>query len=254
MYSTSGKGESLDDPERIGVTGGAGFIGSHLCERLLAEGREVVAVDDFSHGIAGNMAAFLSDPNFRFHELDCRDQRELRRVFAGCDAIAHLAADKIPRYGGALQHARGQRRGRARRLRRRAGARRAGDHHLDLRRVRQRHAAVRRGRPGRARPVDHAALGLRGLEALRRAHRARAMPRRRACGPTILRLFNVYGPRNHPILVGRPGHGVHRGAARRRDHGAARRRAPGALAHLRDRHGRRLRAGARHARGATARS
>ena len=49
------------------------------------------------------MASFVQHPNFRFHQIDCRNPRELRRVFAGCDAIAHLAAEKIPRYGGALQ-------------------------------------------------------------------------------------------------------------------------------------------------------
>ena len=63
----------------------------------------MIAVDDLSHGTTANMAGFIQHPNFRFHQMDCRDPRELRRVFAGCDAIAHLAAEKIPRYGGALQ-------------------------------------------------------------------------------------------------------------------------------------------------------
>ena len=49
-------------PNRIGITGGAGFIGSHLCERLLAEGREVVTVDDFSHGNPANMTSFIGRP------------------------------------------------------------------------------------------------------------------------------------------------------------------------------------------------
>ena len=88
--------------KKVGVTGAAGFIGSHLCERLLAEGVEVVGVDDLSYGSIANIAAFLDDPGFRFEVLDCTNRRELRTAFEGCDAIAHLAAKKIPRFGGVL--------------------------------------------------------------------------------------------------------------------------------------------------------
>lgn len=90
-------------PARIGVTGAAGFIGSNLVERLLAEGTEVVGVDDLSMGSLRNLAGMLDDPSFSFLELDCRDGRRLRREFAGCDAIVHLAAMKIPRYGSAME-------------------------------------------------------------------------------------------------------------------------------------------------------
>jgi UDP-glucose 4-epimerase len=89
--------------KRIGVTGAAGFIGSHVCERLLADGYEVVAVDDLSYGSVGNVAMFLEHPAFSFEVLDCTHQRDLRRAFEGCDAIAHLAAKKIPRFGGTLR-------------------------------------------------------------------------------------------------------------------------------------------------------
>jgi UDP-glucose 4-epimerase len=88
--------------KRVGVTGAAGFIGSHLCDRLLAEGCEVVGIDDMSYGSLGNLAACINDPGFSFEVLDCRRRREVKRVFDGCDAIAHLAAKKIPRYEGAL--------------------------------------------------------------------------------------------------------------------------------------------------------
>ena len=81
----------------------------HLCERLLAEGREVVGVDDLSHG-PRQPRPVPEAPGFRFVEMDCRERRGLRRAFAGCQAIVHLAAEKIPRYGGALQDAAGQRR------------------------------------------------------------------------------------------------------------------------------------------------
>ncbi len=88
--------------KRVGVTGAAGFIGSHLCERLLAEDVEVVAIDDLSYGSIANVAPFLDQPGFRFEVLDCTNRRELRTAFDGCDAIAHLAAKKIPRFGGVL--------------------------------------------------------------------------------------------------------------------------------------------------------
>jgi UDP-glucose 4-epimerase len=88
--------------KRVGVTGAAGFIGSHLCERLLAEDVEVVGIDDLSYGSIANVAPFLDHPGFRFEVLDCTNRRELRAAFDGCDAIAHLAAKKIPRFGGTL--------------------------------------------------------------------------------------------------------------------------------------------------------
>jgi UDP-glucose 4-epimerase len=88
--------------KRVGVTGAAGFIGSHLCERLIAEEVEVVGVDDLSYGAIQNLAPFLDHPLFRFEAFDCSRQRDLRRAFDGCDAIAHLAAKKIPRFGGTL--------------------------------------------------------------------------------------------------------------------------------------------------------
>jgi UDP-glucose 4-epimerase len=87
---------------RIGVTGAAGFIGSHVCERLLADDYEVIGVDDLSYGSVSNLAGLLEHPEFRFEAFDCARQRELRRAFEGCDAIIHLAAKKIPRFGGTL--------------------------------------------------------------------------------------------------------------------------------------------------------
>jgi UDP-glucose 4-epimerase len=89
--------------KRVGVTGAAGFIGSHVCEQLLDRGYEVIGVDDLSYGSIANLASFMDHPNFRFEVLDCTRQRELRLVFAGCDSIAHLAAKKIPRFGGTLK-------------------------------------------------------------------------------------------------------------------------------------------------------
>lgn len=87
---------------KVGVTGAAGFIGSHLCARLLDEGAEVVGVDDLSYGSMANLTACLEHPRFHFEVLDCTRRRALRSAFDGCDAIAHLAAKKIPRFGGTL--------------------------------------------------------------------------------------------------------------------------------------------------------
>lgn len=88
--------------KKVGITGVAGFIGSHLCDRLLAEGVEVVGVDDLSRGTLANLEVAFRSPLFRFEQMDCTNRRELRVAFDGCDAIVHLAAQKIPRYSGAL--------------------------------------------------------------------------------------------------------------------------------------------------------
>jgi len=87
---------------RVGVTGAAGFIGSHVCDRLLERGYEVVAVDDLSYGSTANLTSCLENSRFSFEVLDCTQRRPLRQAFDGCEAIFHLAAKKIPRFGGTL--------------------------------------------------------------------------------------------------------------------------------------------------------
>ena len=76
------------------VTGGAGFIGSHLCDRLLAEGRHVVAVDDLATGRRENLAdAFGHKKAFTFEEVDVRSER-LLELFTRHqpEVVMHLAA------------------------------------------------------------------------------------------------------------------------------------------------------------------
>lgn len=78
------------------VTGAAGFIGSHLCERLLADGHSVVGIDCFTDYYArsikeGNLLAAKRSPNFRFHELDLAAD-ELHPALAGAEYVFHLAA------------------------------------------------------------------------------------------------------------------------------------------------------------------
>lgn len=72
------------------VTGGAGFIGSHLVETLLEKGMRVRVLDDFSTGRQENIASFLDD--IELFEGDIRDERVLARAVKGCNVILHHAA------------------------------------------------------------------------------------------------------------------------------------------------------------------
>lgn len=85
------------------MTGAAGFLGSHLCDRLLSRGHRVIGVDDLSHGNLDNLTEAVKSPNFSFHVLDVSDLDKLRAVSQGVEVFAHLAAHKIPRYGNRLQ-------------------------------------------------------------------------------------------------------------------------------------------------------
>ena len=77
---------------RILVTGGAGFIGSHLSEELLRRGHEVWALDDLSTGRIENLRAFELNPRFRFIEGDVMDAPLVDGLVAKCDQVHHLAA------------------------------------------------------------------------------------------------------------------------------------------------------------------
>ncbi|HSK98409.1 MAG TPA: NAD-dependent epimerase/dehydratase family protein [Euzebyales bacterium] len=77
---------------RAVVTGGAGFIGSHLCEHLLAQGHEVVALDDLSTGSPINLLPLLDHPAFTFVRGSVLDEVLVDRLVAAGDQIFHLAA------------------------------------------------------------------------------------------------------------------------------------------------------------------
>ena len=74
------------------VTGGAGFIGSHLAERLLASGHEVVVVDDLSTGSIDNLRGIESSPEFDFVHDNVRNSETMHPLIEKCDIIFHLAA------------------------------------------------------------------------------------------------------------------------------------------------------------------
>ena len=83
---------------KLVVTGGAGFIGSNLCEHFLAKGFEVVCLDNFSTGYHKNIASFLANENFQLIEGDIRDLATCEKAVNGADYVLHQAAlGSVPR-------------------------------------------------------------------------------------------------------------------------------------------------------------
>ena len=77
---------------RVLVTGGAGFIGSHLVDHLIANGDHVTALDDLSTGRYANIRHLHDHPGFRFVEASVLDMGKLEREVAAADQVYHLAA------------------------------------------------------------------------------------------------------------------------------------------------------------------
>ena len=78
------------------VTGGAGFLGSHLCERLLADGFEVLAIDNLLTGSEANLAGFAASPRFRFLKADVCDLKAADFAGERFDEIYNLACPASP--------------------------------------------------------------------------------------------------------------------------------------------------------------
>lgn len=74
------------------ITGGAGFIGSHLSERLLQDGCKVTVVDNLSTGRWRNIQPLTNNPNFQFAIEDIRNEMVMDRLVSECDVVFHLAA------------------------------------------------------------------------------------------------------------------------------------------------------------------
>ena len=80
------------------VTGGAGFIGSHICDSLLEIGDEVVCIDDLSTGSMENISHLSNNPKFRFVDIDINDSSRLLEELDGVSRVSHQAAiGSVPR-------------------------------------------------------------------------------------------------------------------------------------------------------------
>ncbi|MBD2606895.1 GDP-mannose 4,6-dehydratase [Scytonema hofmannii FACHB-248] len=88
--------------QKILVTGVAGFLGSHLLDKLLASGHEVIGIDNLSMGKLENIAENLTNKAFQFLQKDVTEKSTFENLENDIDCIVHLAAFKIPRYGKAI--------------------------------------------------------------------------------------------------------------------------------------------------------
>ncbi|MEI6781697.1 MAG: NAD-dependent epimerase/dehydratase family protein [Verrucomicrobiota bacterium] len=79
--------------QRVFLTGGSGFIGSHICDKLLAQGFAVTAYDNFSNGRREFTANHLGNPKFKLVEADCLDLDRVQKEMAGHDLVWHMAAN-----------------------------------------------------------------------------------------------------------------------------------------------------------------
>ena len=87
-----------DNKHTILITGGAGFIGSNLCEYFLAKEYKVICLDNFATGHKHNLKAFINDTNFHLIEGDIRNLEDCQNAVQGVDYVLHQAAlGSVPR-------------------------------------------------------------------------------------------------------------------------------------------------------------
>ena len=82
----------MTQQQRFLITGGSGFIGSHLAERLFAAGHAVVILDDLSTGRTENLAGVLGKPGVQFVRDSVENEATVNTLMAQCDGVFHLAA------------------------------------------------------------------------------------------------------------------------------------------------------------------
>ena len=82
----------MKDFSKVLVTGGAGFVGSHLVDELVGRGYKVVVLDNFLSGNIKNVSQHLETDGFKLVDGDVRDRRVVRDAMDGVDAVVHLAA------------------------------------------------------------------------------------------------------------------------------------------------------------------
>ena len=89
------------DSQRIFISGGAGFIGSHLVDRLCREGKEVVVFDNLSSGKLENIKQWIKKSNFKFVREDLLKPASILKPLSECETVFHLAANPEVRVGTA---------------------------------------------------------------------------------------------------------------------------------------------------------
>jgi UDP-N-acetylglucosamine 4-epimerase len=88
----------MKEKSNILITGGAGFIGSNLCDYFLSQGHKVVCLDNFATGHRHNLKDFMDNPNFRLIEGDIRNLSDCQQAVQGIDYVLHEAAlGSVPR-------------------------------------------------------------------------------------------------------------------------------------------------------------
>lgn len=175
--------------KRTLVTGGAGFIGSHLVDRLLAEGEQVVVVDDLSTGFRHNL-----NPRAELIVADVGDEAALASAIRGCDTVVHLAAmvsvqDCIRDWQGGIRA----------NLAGTVSAMQAANTAGNLPVIYASSAAIYGDRGGRICTETDLPepISPYGADKLGTEHHARAMNAIHGLPSVGLRFFNVYGPRQN---------------------------------------------------------